>query len=146
MMGVSLSDVYPEAELATFMPFVLSSHMDNSPLTVLELDADLRIVRVSSSVTQMLGLNPQRLAGQPLLQALGPGKRLSSGDFGSQVDLSLPLIARLASKSPEVNALQIWQLGAHGTRRGLRQSRGFGRSGFRACAGWAHQNARLQSR
>ena len=76
MMGVSLRDVYPEAELATFMPFVLSSHMDNSPLTVLELDADLRIVRVSSSVTQMLGLNPQRLAGQPLLQALGPGPHL----------------------------------------------------------------------
>lgn len=51
----------------------LASHMDNSPLTVLELDARLNITRCSSQITKMLGLDPQAVAGQTLLQALGIG-------------------------------------------------------------------------
>ena len=44
----------------------LSSHMDNSPLTVFELDEHLRIMRCSSRVGAMLGLDPQKLVGQAL--------------------------------------------------------------------------------
>lgn len=44
----------------------LSSHMDNSPLTVFELDKNLRVARCSSRVSVMLGLNPAWLAGQAL--------------------------------------------------------------------------------
>lgn len=51
----------------------LSSHMENSPLTVMELDAGLNIIRCSARVTQMLGLNAAALTGQPLLEALGEG-------------------------------------------------------------------------
>ncbi len=51
----------------------LASHMDNSPLTVLELDAQLNITRCSSQVAKMLGLDAQALVGQTLLQALGLG-------------------------------------------------------------------------
>lgn len=45
----------------------LSSHMDNSPLTVFELDENLRIAHCSSRVSVMLGLDPERLLGQTLL-------------------------------------------------------------------------------
>lgn len=45
----------------------LSSHMDNSPLTVFELDENLRVVHCSSRATVMLGLNPATLVGHPLL-------------------------------------------------------------------------------
>ena len=48
----------------------LSSHMENSPLAVLELDEALRVTHCSARVTAMLGLAPQALIGQPLLQAL----------------------------------------------------------------------------
>ena len=44
----------------------LSSHMDNSPLTVLELDENLRVARCSSRVSAMLGLDPEELVGQAL--------------------------------------------------------------------------------
>ena len=44
----------------------LSSHMDNSPLTVFELDENLRIAHCSSRVSVMLGLDPERLLGQTL--------------------------------------------------------------------------------
>ena len=44
----------------------LSSHMDNSPLTVFELDENLRVVRCSSRVSVMLGLDPAALVGQAL--------------------------------------------------------------------------------
>ncbi len=51
----------------------LSSHMENSPLTVMELDAGLNIIRCSARVTQMLGLDAAALTGMPLLDALGVG-------------------------------------------------------------------------
>ena len=44
----------------------LSSHMDNSPLTVFELDENLRVARCSSRVAAMLGLDPTALVGHPL--------------------------------------------------------------------------------
>ena len=44
----------------------LSSHMDNSPLTVFELDENLRVAHCSSRVTVLLGLDPATLIGQPL--------------------------------------------------------------------------------
>ncbi len=44
----------------------LSSHMDNSPLTVFELDDNLRVARCSSRVSVMLGLDPAALVGRPL--------------------------------------------------------------------------------
>ena len=49
----------------------LSSHMDNSPLTVLELDAALNITRCSTRVSVLLGREPSALEGRPLLAALG---------------------------------------------------------------------------
>lgn len=48
----------------------LSSHMDNSPLTVLELDASLTITRCSNRVSVLLGLAPGALEGHALLDAL----------------------------------------------------------------------------
>ena len=48
----------------------LSSHMDNSPLTVLELDASLKITRCSNRVSVLLGLAPGALEGRALLDAL----------------------------------------------------------------------------
>ena len=45
----------------------LSSHMDNSPLAVFELDENLRVTRCSSRVSVMLGLDPKTLTGQALL-------------------------------------------------------------------------------
>ena len=48
----------------------LSSHMDNSPLTVLELDASLTITRCSNRVSVLLGLAPGALEGRALLDAL----------------------------------------------------------------------------
>mgnify|MGYP000853448243 FL=1 len=48
----------------------LSSHMDNSPLTVLELDASLTITRCSNRVSVLLGLAPAALEGRALLDAL----------------------------------------------------------------------------
>ncbi len=44
----------------------LSSHMDNSPLTVFELDENLRVARCSSRVFDMFGLHPAELVGQTL--------------------------------------------------------------------------------
>jgi diguanylate cyclase (GGDEF)-like protein/PAS domain S-box-containing protein len=59
----------------------LSSHMDNSPLTVLELDEQLNITHCSSRVSVMLGHNAQTLVGQPLIRALGVDDR--DGAFAS---------------------------------------------------------------
>ena len=44
----------------------LSSHMDNSPLTVFELDENLRVAHCSSRVSVMLGLDPRALVGEAL--------------------------------------------------------------------------------
>ncbi len=48
----------------------LSSHMDNSPLSVFELDASLRITRASLRVAAMLGLQAEQIVGQELLCVL----------------------------------------------------------------------------
>ena len=52
----------------------LSSHMENSPLAVIELDADLRITHCSSRIAQMLGLDPHALVGQGLWEALSENR------------------------------------------------------------------------
>lgn len=54
----------------------LSNHMDNSPLSVIELDANLRVHRASNRVTHMLGLNAEAIVGQALFKALGSGAHL----------------------------------------------------------------------
>ncbi len=51
----------------------LSSHMDNSPLSVIELDADLKITHASARVQQMLGLNAKAIEGMRLFDALASG-------------------------------------------------------------------------
>ena len=48
----------------------LSSHMDNSPLTVFELDGALNVTRVSSRVRQLLGLDPSAVVGRGLWEVL----------------------------------------------------------------------------
>ncbi len=45
----------------------LSSHMDNSPLIVFELDENLRVAHCSSRISNMLGLDPKKLTGEGLL-------------------------------------------------------------------------------
>ena len=54
----------------------LSGHMDNSPLSVIEMDANLSIHRASHRVTHMLGLNAEAIIGQALFAALGSGAHL----------------------------------------------------------------------
>ena len=54
----------------------LSSHMDNSPLTVIELDAQLRIAHCSSQIHDVLGIDAAASIGQPLLAVLGDGDRV----------------------------------------------------------------------
>jgi diguanylate cyclase (GGDEF)-like protein/PAS domain S-box-containing protein len=54
----------------------LSSHMENSPLSVFELDDQLNIVHCSTRVTSMLGLDPKAVIGLPLLKVLGAGQNL----------------------------------------------------------------------
>ncbi len=54
----------------------LSNHMDNSPLSVIEMDANLNIQRASNRVTQMLGLNAEAIVGQAMFDALGCGAQL----------------------------------------------------------------------
>ena len=48
----------------------LSSHMDNSPLTVVELDDQLRVSHCSTQIYDVLGIDPQAVVGQPLLEVL----------------------------------------------------------------------------
>lgn len=57
----------------------LSSHMDNSPLTLIELDHELYISRCSSQIHEMLGADAQAIVGQSLfdvLAVLGNGERV----------------------------------------------------------------------
>lgn len=59
----------------------LSSHMDNSPLTVIELDDQLKISRCSSQICEMLGADAQAIVGQSLfdvLAVLGNAERVKS--------------------------------------------------------------------
>lgn len=53
----------------------LSSHIDNSPLTVLELDGAQRVTRCSSQVQTLLGLAPEALIDHPLLPILGDDRQ-----------------------------------------------------------------------
>ena len=52
----------------------VSSHMENSPLTVMELNADLTIQHCSARVLQMFDLYPETLTGKPLLAVFGQGQ------------------------------------------------------------------------
>jgi diguanylate cyclase (GGDEF)-like protein/PAS domain S-box-containing protein len=63
----------------------LALHLDNSPLTVLELDAHLQVLRCTPQITRMLGLHPDDLVGQPLLRALAdhPGLEPLQAAFAS---------------------------------------------------------------
>jgi len=57
----------------------LSSHIDNSPLAVVELDDQLRTSRCSAQIFEVLGIDAQTVVGQPLLAllaGLGNGERL----------------------------------------------------------------------
>ncbi len=49
----------------------LSSHMDNSPLLVIDLDAQLNITHCSVRLRQMFGQEPDDLTGRNVLDALG---------------------------------------------------------------------------
>lgn len=49
----------------------LSSHMDNSPLLVIDLDAQLNVTRCSHRCRQMFGQEPDQLMGRNVLEALG---------------------------------------------------------------------------
>ncbi|MBV8617465.1 MAG: sensor domain-containing diguanylate cyclase [Curvibacter sp.] len=53
----------------------LSSHMENSPLAVVEMDARLGLVHCSSRATRWFGWEGERLQGQPVLElpGLSPG-------------------------------------------------------------------------
>jgi diguanylate cyclase (GGDEF)-like protein/PAS domain S-box-containing protein len=48
----------------------LSSHMENSPLAVFELDAQLKVTHCSARVETLFGIEPQRLIGHSLLAEL----------------------------------------------------------------------------
>ena len=48
----------------------LSSHMDNSPLTVVELDGQLSVSRCSAQIHDALGIEAQTVVGKPLLEVL----------------------------------------------------------------------------
>lgn len=48
----------------------VSSHMENSPLTVLELDESLNVSHCSVRALSMFGSAPSELAGKPLMDAL----------------------------------------------------------------------------
>jgi diguanylate cyclase (GGDEF)-like protein/PAS domain S-box-containing protein len=48
----------------------LAQHVDNSPLTVLELDSDMRITRASQRAQGMLGHAPEALVGKTLPELL----------------------------------------------------------------------------
>ncbi len=49
----------------------VNSHMENSPLTVLELDEGLNITHCSSRAVVMFGYEPSELINKPLIDALG---------------------------------------------------------------------------
>lgn len=51
----------------------LSSHMENSPLAVIEMDSALRLAHHSHRACELLGWRPQEPAGQPVLALLPPG-------------------------------------------------------------------------
>ncbi len=83
----------------------LSSHMDNSPLVVIELDDHIRITRCSTHIAEMAGLDAKRIVGQPLLEVLGASEDLQ------------PLSAafeRLRSAQETRNRVEVALLNANG--------------------------------
>jgi diguanylate cyclase (GGDEF)-like protein/PAS domain S-box-containing protein len=54
----------------------LSSHIDNSPLTVIEMDAELCIVNCSSQIYDLLGIGHRGLVGKPLLDVLSGSSQI----------------------------------------------------------------------
>jgi diguanylate cyclase (GGDEF)-like protein/PAS domain S-box-containing protein len=52
----------------------LSSHMDNSPLVVIELDDQLCVTRCSAHIADMVGLDANAIVGQALLGVLAAGE------------------------------------------------------------------------
>ncbi len=51
----------------------LASHVENSPLTVIELDDALAVIRCSARAATMLGYDPEALTGKNIADALGEG-------------------------------------------------------------------------
>jgi diguanylate cyclase (GGDEF)-like protein/PAS domain S-box-containing protein len=88
----------------------LSNHMDNSPLAVLELDANLTVTRSSAQVTHVLGLDPKTLEGQPLLEAMYTGQM--------QPDLNVAVLqaafARLQTGQETRNRVESVHTNGHG--------------------------------
>ena len=86
LVGKTLVEVYGEQDCARFMPFVnrvlsgervhnqrLSSHMENSPLAVLEMDHQLQLLHCSQRAVQLLGwLHVEGLEGRLLTDLLAP--------------------------------------------------------------------------
>ncbi|TAG04151.1 MAG: diguanylate cyclase [Betaproteobacteria bacterium] len=51
----------------------LASHVENSPLTVLELDDTFTVLRCSARASAMLGYEPEQLVGRAITQVLSDG-------------------------------------------------------------------------
>jgi diguanylate cyclase (GGDEF)-like protein/PAS domain S-box-containing protein len=56
----------------------LSFHMDHSPLTMIELDGDLRLTKCSPQITALLGLDSEKMIGLPLSEIFGTRDALRS--------------------------------------------------------------------
>lgn len=73
VIGVSMAvqELKNSAEKLRVANERLSSHMDNSPLLVIDLDAQLNITHCSFRSRQMFGCEPDELTGKNVLAALG---------------------------------------------------------------------------
>lgn len=69
--GMRVHDLKLSAEALRVANERVNSHMENSPLTVFELDEGLNITHCSSRAAVMFGYEPSELANKPLLHALG---------------------------------------------------------------------------
>ena len=79
----------------------LSSHMDNSPLAVVELDEQLCVVHCSTQLSDVLGISAQAVVGQPLLQVLAA---LGNGD---RAELLKDALERLQRGSETRNRVEV---------------------------------------
>ena len=73
VIGVSMAvqELKNSAEKLRVANERLSSHMDNSPLLVMDLDAQLNVTHCSFRCRQMFGQEPEELVGRNVLDALG---------------------------------------------------------------------------
>lgn len=73
VIGVSMAvqELKNSAEKLRVANERLSSHMDNSPLLVMDLDAQLNVTHCSFRSRQMFGQEPAELVGRNVLEALG---------------------------------------------------------------------------